>query len=136
MEKLPLNGPFRTEKQFNRAFNETYRKHGWIVYKVEDIGYGQKWLDNLMVSPELATRYDVELKAIGADTVSLNSRDGAPAGDFETSQLLLMDELVLRHHHPQVAVWSKKRGDYVIVPWRDLRRMAAETGSNRIKLFF
>jgi hypothetical protein len=135
MDKIPLKGPFRTEKEFNRAFNEAYRRHGWIVYKVEDVGFGQKWIDDILISPERSVRYDVELKVISADTVSLNSRDGSPAGDFETSQLLLMDELVVRGHHPQVAAWSKKRLDWALVPWQELRRMAADTGNNRVKIF-
>lgn len=133
MEKIKLIGEFKTEKQFNRAFNEAYRKAGWIVYKVEDVGYGQKWLDDMLIKN--GERYDVELKVISSDTISLNSRDSSPAGDFEFSQLILMERLIEFGQSPQIAMWSKKHKDYKIIPFDTLRKMERVDGTNRVKLF-
>ena len=121
-------GRFKNEAEFGRAFRESMRKAGYIAYKIADVGLGDKWVDVTLMAPKDAggKRFDVELKAISGPTVSIRPR---PTGDFELSQILLMDEMADRDADAAwIAVWSKRLSEMAVMRWTEAKARAGPNG--------
>jgi hypothetical protein len=83
-----------------------------VTYKIADVGFGYKFLDSFVIDRFGRVEF-VEFKIVDGESFNVSK--------FEQSQVSLLHELDKRDPTlAKVAIWSKKRNDYVLLGFSEI----------------